>query len=68
MICERCKKDIHKYVVCNYCNRKIGFECVKSQKRVSTTERAYICKDDWSNTKKRKKYKSYIIAKSGGAS
>ncbi len=64
MICERCKKDIVKYDTCNYCNRKVGFECIKSQKKVSQTERAYICKDCWSNTKKRNKYKSYVILKS----
>lgn len=66
MMCERCGKDIHKYYTCNYCNRKIGVECIKSQKKVSSTERAYICKDDWSNTKKRKRYKSFIISKSTG--
>jgi hypothetical protein len=63
MICERCKRDIHKYDTCNYCSRKICFNCVKSQKKISATERAYICKDCWSNTKRRKKYKSYMILK-----
>ena len=63
MICERCKRDITKNVTCNYCSRKIGFECLKSQKKVSATERTYICKDCWSSTKKRGKYKSYIILK-----
>lgn len=63
MICERCKNDIHKYDTCNYCSRKICFNCVKSQKKISPTERAYICKDCWSNVKRRNKYKSYMILK-----
>ena len=63
MMCERCGKDIVKYDACNYCGRKIGFECIKSQKKVSATERAYICKDCWSNTRRRNKYKSFVILK-----
>jgi hypothetical protein len=63
MICERCKNDIHKYDICNYCNRKICFNCVKSQKKINATDRAYICKDCWSNMKRRKKYKSFMVVK-----
>ena len=63
MMCERCKNDVHKYVTCNYCNKKICYNCIKSQKKISVTERAYICKDCWSNTKRRKKYKSYMVLK-----
>ncbi len=63
MICERCSNEIYKYDVCNYCNRKVCFSCVKSQKKISPTERAYICKDCWSNLKRRKKYKSYMVVK-----
>lgn len=61
--CERCGDPLHKYYVCNYCDRKIGYECLKSQKKVTQTDRAYICKDCWSNTKRRKRYKSYIVLK-----
>lgn len=63
MICERCRKEVTKYVTCNYCSRKIGYECLKSQKKISAIERAYICKDCWSNVKRRNKYKSYMILK-----
>ncbi len=58
MLCERCNKEIHKYVTCNYCARKICNDCLKSSKRVTKTEKAFICKDCWSNLKKRTKYKS----------
>ncbi len=63
MNCERCKREVYKYNVCNYCDRKVCFDCLKSQKKISGAERAYICKDCWSNLKKRSKYKSYMILK-----
>ncbi len=60
MLCERCGKEIHKNVSCGYCNKKICYSCLKSSKRVTKVEKAFICKDCWSNMKKRKKYKSLI--------
>ena len=58
MICERCGKDIYKTSTCNYCKRKIGIECVKSSRKISQTERIFICKDDWSDIRKRRAFKS----------
>ncbi|MGC8628798.1 MAG: hypothetical protein ACP5T4_01135 [Candidatus Micrarchaeia archaeon] len=58
MLCERCKREIYKYEVCNYCGRKIGTECVKSSRRLSKSVRLVICKDCWSDVKKRKAFKS----------
>ncbi|MCL5008444.1 MAG: hypothetical protein M1156_00955 [Candidatus Marsarchaeota archaeon] len=57
MLCERCGRENYKHVVCNYCNRKICNNCLKSSKRVTKTEKAFICKDCWSDMKKRTKYK-----------
>ncbi len=58
MLCERCGRDVHKHLICNSCNRKICNDCIKSSKRISVTEKAVICKDCWSDLKKRGKYKS----------
>jgi len=58
MLCERCKREIYKYEVCNYCGRKIGVECVKSSRNVSKTVRLVICKDCWSDISKRRAFKS----------
>ncbi len=58
MLCERCKREIYKYEVCNYCGRKIGYECVKSSRTVSKTIHLVICKDCWSDMKKRTAFKS----------
>lgn len=58
MICERCSRDITKFVVCNYCNRKVGNECMKSSKRQSRVVRLVICKDCWSILSRRKAYKT----------
>lgn len=57
MQCERCGSEVYKYVVCNYCSRKICNDCLKSSKRITKTEKATICKDCWSDMKKRTKYK-----------
>ncbi|VVB76738.1 Uncharacterised protein [uncultured archaeon] len=62
MICERCSRDIYKSETCNYCNRKICFDCTKSSKRLSKTTRLVICKDCWSKMPSRKKYKSTTLA------
>lgn len=60
MICERCGKEVYKFERCGSCNRRIGYECVKNSKRISKTERAVICKDDWSNIGLRKRYKGLM--------
>ncbi len=60
MLCERCGREVHKYNVCSYCNKKICNDCLKSSKKVSKIEKAFICKDDWSDMKKRGKYKSAV--------
>jgi hypothetical protein len=57
-LCERCKREITKYEICNYCGRKIGVECEKSSMRVQKVTRLVICKDDWSNLKKRTAFKN----------
>ena len=62
MICERCSRDIYKFEKCDYCNRKLCFNCVKSSKRLSKTTRLVICKDCWSKMPTRKKYKSTTLA------
>lgn len=61
MRCERCSRDLFKFVVCDYCKRKIGQECIKSSKRKSKTVRLIICKDCWSVMSRRKTYKSTAI-------
>jgi hypothetical protein len=58
LLCERCKREVYRVEVCNYCGRKIGVECVKSSQRASKISRLVICKDDWSNIKKRTIYKN----------
>jgi hypothetical protein len=61
MLCDRCSRDIYKFEVCNYCNRKICYDCRKSSKKVSKTIKLVICKDCWSNMQRRKAYKSATI-------
>jgi hypothetical protein len=63
-MCERCGKDMYKSVVCNYCNRKICNDCMKSSKRKSKTIRIIICKDCWSKLPSRKTYKNANVVKS----
>lgn len=58
MLCERCHREMYKFVVCDYCHRKIGYECIKSSKKKSNTVKLVICKDDWSKMSKRKAYKN----------
>lgn len=58
MRCERCGVELFKHQVCNYCDRKIGQECIKSSKRKSKVIRLIICKDCWSVMPRRKAYKS----------
>lgn len=58
MLCERCGREIYKYVTCDYCGRKICYDCIKSSENASKTKKLVICKDCWSNLPKRKAYKS----------
>lgn len=60
MLCERCKKDVYKHMLCKYCNRKICNACMKSSKKVTKINRIAICKDCWGKTKIRKEYKNEI--------
>ncbi len=58
MLCERCGKEVYKNEVCNYCKKKLCFNCVKSSRRVTKTNRIVICKDCWGKITKRKQFKS----------
>ncbi len=55
--CERCKREIYRFDVCDYCGRKICNSCVKSSQTVTKTVRLIICKDCWGDMNKRKRYK-----------
>ncbi len=57
-LCERCKDEMYKGETCNYCNRKICNNCMKSSMRVQKVTRLVICKDCWSNMKKRTAFKN----------
>ena len=57
MSCERCKKELYRYIACNYCGRKICESCAKSAQRIAKTKKLVICKDCWSNMTKRKAFK-----------
>ena len=54
---------MYKYNTCNTCSRKICYDCLKSSKRVTKVEKAYICKDCWSKMPSRKTYKSTIMVR-----
>jgi hypothetical protein len=56
--CERCKREIFKKEFCNYCGRTICTLCTKSAQRVKKTTRLAICKDCWSDMKRRKLFKN----------
>ena len=56
--CERCKRETYKPERCNYCKRMICNLCTKSSSRYRKTTRLIICKDCWSNMKKRSAFKS----------
>ncbi len=57
-MCERCKREIFRYEMCNYCGRRIGDECVKSSQKPEKVVRLVICKDCWSDMKKRTAFKN----------
>ncbi len=58
MVCERCKDEIFKSERCNYCNRLICFNCVKSSSRHMKTLRLVICKDCWGIMRRRSAFKN----------
>jgi hypothetical protein len=57
-LCERCKREIFKNEFCNYCGRKICSSCTKSAQTATKIVRLAICKDCWSDMKRRKAYKN----------
>lgn len=56
--CERCGRESYELAACFGCKRKVGHECEKSAKRLSTHERILICKDCWSKLPRRRAFKS----------
>ncbi|MCD6279635.1 hypothetical protein J7J26_02595 [Candidatus Micrarchaeota archaeon] len=59
MRCERCSKPTYYLTTCTYCGRKICSDCVKSSRIAKKGEGLrVICKDCWTDVKKRKEYKS----------
>ncbi|MCX6776166.1 MAG: hypothetical protein NT130_04950 [Candidatus Micrarchaeota archaeon] len=58
MICERCGKEVYLLEQCDYCNRKVCVQCEKSAKKTSRIRRIVICKDCWTDMKKRKVFKA----------
>lgn len=58
LLCERCKKEVHRLEHCNYCNRMICNSCMKGSIRIKKTARLVICKDCWGSMKKRGAFKS----------
>jgi hypothetical protein len=62
MLCERCGKDMFKHETCNFCNKKICNDCMKSSKKKSKVVRSVICKDCWSKIPSRKAYKATVVA------
>lgn len=56
-LCERCKHETYRYDVCNYCGRKICNNCIKSSQTSTKILHLVICKDCWTDMKKRKMYK-----------
>lgn len=56
--CDRCKKEMYRFNKCDYCKKTICFSCVKSSQKNTKTSRLCICKDCWSDMKKRKEFKT----------
>ncbi len=57
-LCERCKKEIFKIEICNYCNRKICHNCMKASQKASKVLRLVICKDCWGKIENRTKFRN----------
>lgn len=58
LLCERCKQEVYKYELCNYCGRRICDACMKSSLNPKKVVRLVICKDCWSDMKKRRAFKN----------
>lgn len=58
MICERCGREVYFLEKCDYCGRKVCVGCEKSAKKLSRVRRIVICKDCWTDLRKRKAFKS----------
>ncbi len=56
--CERCSEPTHYLEVCTYCGRRVCQHCIKASRKASKLERRVICKDCWTDVKKRKAFKS----------
>ncbi|MCL5433496.1 MAG: hypothetical protein M1538_00775 [Candidatus Marsarchaeota archaeon] len=59
-LCERCKREIHEKETCNYCKRKLGYECIKASQKKSKIIRLVICKDCWTKMPLRSMYKNKL--------
>ena len=58
MMCERCKDEVHFVQIDQFCNRMICNNCMKASKNPLKTKHVAICKDCWSDMKKRHSYKT----------
>lgn len=58
MKCNRCNRETHLLEECNYCHRLVCRSCEKSAKRTIKTVHLMICKDCWTDMKKRRQFKS----------
>ncbi len=58
--CERCKRQVPKADICNYCSRLMCESCKKSSRRAGRNKKLFICKDCWSKMPLRRKFKSTI--------
>ncbi len=58
LTCERCKREEFELERCNYCKKMVCNSCTKSSSRYQKTTRLVICKDCWSDLKKRTAFKS----------
>ena len=58
MICERCSGQEYTLEKCNSCSKMVCEACKKSAKRVKKVTRYVICKDCWTDLKKRSKFKA----------
>ena len=57
-LCDRCKNETHFSEKCNFCDRRICRDCLKSQKRLHKLERMTMCKTCWGDLGKRSRFKS----------
>ena len=58
MICERCSGQEYMLEKCNSCSKMVCESCKKSAKRIKKVARVVICKDCWTDMKKRSKFKA----------